>query len=301
MYIKDIFKQKKPVISFEVFPPKLESSVETMYRTIDELAPLKPDYVSVTYGAGGSTVNNKTVELASYIKNTCNIEALAHLTCITSTKERVDGILDELIKHDIKNILALRGDIPENKDFEFPNNLSYEHSIDLVDHINKKGDFCIGGTCYPEGHNDTNNVDRDIIYLKEKINLKTDFLISQLFFNNQYFYNFLEKARKNNIKIPIEAGIMPVINKKQINRIASLCGANIPDKFKKIMNKYEDKPEALKDAGIAYATEQIIDLLSSGVDGIHVYTMNNPYVAKKITENISSVVNALNNKESKNH
>lgn len=294
MYIKDLFKQKKPVISFEIFPPKLESSVETIYKTIDELVPLKPDYISITYGAGGSTVNNKTVELASYIKNNCNIETLAHLTCITSTKERVDGILDELVKHNIKNILALRGDIPNNADFEFPNPLHYEYSIDLVNHINNRGDFCIGGTCYPEGHVDSKDIDQDIIHLKEKIDLKTDFLISQLFFDNAYFYKFLEKAQKNNINVPIEAGIMPVINKKQINRIASLCGADIPDKFIKIMNKYEDNPEALKDAGIAYATEQIIDLLSSGVDGIHVYTMNNPYVAKKITENISSVVNALN-------
>lgn len=294
MYIKDIFSKKKPVISFEIFPPKKASSVDTIYKTIDALAPLNPDYISVTYGAGGSTVNNKTVEIASIIKNKYNIEALAHLTCITSTKSDINNVLEELKKNNINNVLALRGDIPEDIDFEFPNPLNFEHAVDLVNHIKNSEDFCIGGTCYPEGHIECENIEADLLYLKNKIDAGTDFLISQLFFDNNFFYDFKSKVNKLGINVPIEAGIMPVINKKQIERIVSLCGTHIPEKFIKIMNRYENNPEALKDAGIAYATEQIIDLLSSGIDGIHIYTMNNPEVAKRIVQNISSIVYALN-------
>lgn len=294
MYIKDIFSKKKPVISFEIFPPKKASSIETIYKTIDALAPLNPDYISVTYGAGGSTVNNKTVEIASIIKNKYNIEALAHLTCITSTKSDINNILKQLKKNNINNVLALRGDIPQDADFEFPNPLNFEHAVDLVNHIKNTEDFCIGGTCYPEGHIECKNIESDLLHLKSKIDAGTDFLISQLFFDNNFFYDFKSKADKLGISVPIEAGIMPVINKKQIERIVSLCGTRIPEKFIKIMNRYENNPEALKDAGIAYATEQIIDLLSSGIDGIHIYTMNNPEVAKRIVQNISSIVYALN-------
>jgi methylenetetrahydrofolate reductase (NADPH) len=295
VYIKDIFSQKKPVISFEVFPPKPSSSIHTIYNTIDALAPLNPDYMSVTYGAGGST-SKKTVEIASIIKNKYNIEALAHLTCVTSNKKEIDAVLAELDQNNIHNILALRGDFPQEPGFQLPEGLDFEHASDLVTYIHNTKKFCVAGACYPEGHMDSPNVAADLSNLEKKVGAGTDFLITQLFLDNRFFYAFKEKTLQRNINIPIEAGIMPVINKKQIQRITSLCGSYIPEKFLKILDKYENNPEALKDAGIAYATEQIIDLLSSGVDGVHIYTMNNPEVAKRIVLNITSIVYALNKK-----
>ncbi|WZL72954.1 methylenetetrahydrofolate reductase [NAD(P)H] [Clostridiaceae bacterium 35-E11] len=295
MHIKDIFSQKKPVISFEVFPPKPSSSIHTIYNTIDALAPLNPDYMSVTYGAGGST-SKKTVEIASIIKNKYNIEALAHLTCVTSNKQEIDDVLKELDQNNIQNILALRGDFPQDPRFELPPVLDFKYASDLVEHLHRTKKFCIAGACYPEGHMDTPNLEEDLLHLEKKVDAGVDFLISQLFLDNRFFYEFKEKIAKRNISIPIEAGIMPVINKKQIRRITSLCGSYIPEKFLKVLDKYENNPEALKDAGIAYATEQIIDLLSSGVDGVHIYTMNNPEVAKRIVLNITSIVYALNKK-----
>lgn len=295
MFIKDLFSQKKTVISFEIFPPKKDTSIDSIYKTIDALAPLNPDYISVTYGAGGSTSKNSTVEIASIIKNKYNIEALAHLTCIASTKEDVNVILQHLKENNIQNILALRGDFPQDPDFKFPNPLHFTHAIDLVEHIKKDNYFSVAGTCYPEGHIEAKSMKDDIIYLKKKVDAGTDFLITQLFFDNNLFYSFKEKTDIIGIDAPIEVGVMPVINSNQIRRIASMCGAHIPEKFVKILDRYIDNKEALKDAGIAYATEQIIDLISSGVSGIHIYTMNNPEVAEKIVHNISSIVTALNN------
>lgn len=295
MYIKDIFSRKKPVISFEVFPPQKDYSIDSIYKTIDELAFLNPDYISVTYGAGGNSENrNKTVEISSIIKNKYNIEALAHLTCIASTKNEVNEVLEQLRKNNIENVLALRGDLPQDPNFKFPDPLHFRYAVDLVESIKKHGDFCIGGACYPEGHIERSSMEDDLENLKKKVEAGTDFLISQLFFDNNFFYDFKQKADAKGINVPIEVGVMPVINSRQIKRIANLCGAHVPEKFVKILDKYKDNPEALKDAGIAYATEQIIDLISSGVDGIHIYTMNNPQVAKKIVSNISSVVSALN-------
>ncbi|KOA21526.1 5,10-methylenetetrahydrofolate reductase [Clostridium homopropionicum DSM 5847] len=295
MFIKDLFSQKKTVISFEIFPPKKDTSIDSIYKTIDALAPLNPDYISVTYGAGGSTSKNSTVEIASIIKNKYNIEALAHLTCIASTKEDINIILQQLKENNIQNILALRGDFPQDPDFKFPNPLHFTHAIDLVQHIKKDNYFSVAGTCYPEGHIEAKSMKDDIVYLKRKVDAGTDFLITQLFFDNNLFYSFKEKTDIIGIDVPIEVGVMPVINSNQIRRIASLCGAHIPEKFVKILDRYIDNKEALKDAGIAYATEQIIDLISSGVSGIHIYTMNNPEVAEKIVHNISSIVTALNN------
>lgn len=284
----------RTIISFEIFPPKKDTSIDSIYKTIDALAPLNPDYISVTYGAGGSTSKNSTVEIASIIKNKYNIEALAHLTCIASTKEDVNVILQHLKENNIQNILALRGDFPQDPDFKFPNPLHFTHAIDLVEHIKKDNYFSVAGTCYPEGHIEAKSMKDDIIYLKKKVDAGTDFLITQLFFDNNLFYSFKEKTDIIGIDAPIEVGVMPVINSNQIRRIASMCGAHIPEKFVKILDRYIDNKEALKDAGIAYATEQIIDLISSGVSGIHIYTMNNPEVAEKIVHNISSIVNALN-------
>ena len=293
MNINNLFNEKKVVFSFEVFPPKQESNIDTIYNTLEELKDLNPDFISVTYGAGGSKSNNITCEIAQVIKNKYKIEPLAHLTCINSNKNQIDLTLKELKDKGIENILALRGDIPEDYD----GNGEFKYSTDLINYIRKTNNFNIVGACYPEGHLESNSYEEDILNLRKKQEMGATHLISQLFFDNNYFYDFLEKKEKYGIHLPIQAGIMPVINTKQINRIVSLCGAKLPNKFKKIMDKYEYNKEALRDAGIAYATEQIIDLISSGVDGIHLYTMNNVYVAKRINNSIISIINTINNCE----
>lgn len=293
MYIKDFFSRGTPVISFEIFPPKKDSSIDTIYKTLEELRGLKPDFISVTFGAGGSSRDN-TVKIASLIKNKYGVEALAHLTCVTSTKSEIQSILNQLKSENINNILALRGDIPTDPTIEFPSPLQYEYAKDLVNHIQSSNDFCVAAACYPEGHMENRNMEMDLQHLKQKVQCGVDFLITQLFFDNEKFYDFHEKAQALDIKIPITAGIMPVINKKQIAHITSLCGASLPKKFIRIMEKYEYNPEALKEAGIAYATEQIIDLLSWGVDGIHIYTMNKPEVASRIVNNVTAIREALN-------
>lgn len=290
MKIDEIFAKKDLVFSFEIFPPKTTSSVDTIYKTLEELKDLKPDFISVTYGAGGNLVNNRTTELSSLVKEKYGVEAVAHLTCINSTKEEIDYILNDLKAHGIENILALRGDIPEGGVLKG----DFKYAYELISHIKKRGDFNIAAACYPEGHVKGKNLKEDLIHLKLKEESGATHFISQLFFDNNYFYNFLEEKDKLNIKSSIEAGIMPVTNKAQIERLTSLCGVNLPEKFIKIVNKYEYDRVALRDAGIAYAVEQIVDLVSSGVDGIHLYTMNNPYVARKITESISSIINSIN-------
>ena len=290
MKIDEIFAKKDLVFSFEIFPPKTTSSVDTIYKTLEELKDLEPDFISVTYGAGGSLVNNRTTELSSLVKEKYGVEAVAHLTCINSTKEEIDYILNDLKAHGIENILALRGDIPEGGVLKG----DFKYAYELISHIKKRGDFNIAAACYPEGHVKGKNLKEDLIHLKLKEESGATHFISQLFFDNNYFYNFLEEKDKLNIKSSIEAGIMPVTNKAQIERLTSLCGVNLPEKFIKIVNKYEYDRVALRDAGIAYAVEQIVDLVSSGVDGIHLYTMNNPYVARKITESISSIINSIN-------
>ncbi|MCI7186729.1 MAG: methylenetetrahydrofolate reductase [NAD(P)H] [Fusobacterium mortiferum] len=285
MKIKELFKQKQPTISFEVFPPNKIYTLEKVYEVIDELSLLKPDFMSVTYGAGGSTRRN-TVDIASKIKNINNIEALAHLTCIGATKKEIDEILKDLNKNNIENIMALRGDIPqecENKIGEF------SHANDLIKYIKEYGDFSIGGAFYPEGHQETNDL-LDLFNLKTKVDSGTDFLISQIFFENEKFYEFKEKLGKLNIKTPLIAGVMPITNGKQIRRITSMCGCSIPEKLKKILDRYEDNPIAMKEAGIAYAMEQIIELISDDIAGIHIYTMNRVEASKKIMENIGNIL-----------
>ena len=291
MNINNLFKEKKVVFSFEVFPPKQVSKIDTIYNTLEELKGLSPDFISVTYGAGGSLSKNRTCEISSIIKNKYGIEPLAHLTCINSSKEEVTKILDDLKREGVENVLALRGDIP----LEYKGNSSFKYSGDLITHIKERNDFNIVGACYPEGHLESKSYEEDFLNIKRKQELGATHLISQLFFDNEIFYDFLEKKDKYGVKISIQAGIMPVINTKQIKRVVSLCGAKLPKKFIKIMNKYEYNPEALRDSGIAYATEQIIDLISTGVDGIHLYTMNNSYVAKKIAESTSSIIKTINN------
>ncbi|MDX9872687.1 MAG: methylenetetrahydrofolate reductase [NAD(P)H] [Clostridia bacterium] len=293
MLIKDIFSTKKPVISYEVFPPKKDSPIETIYTTLEGLQGTRPDYISVTYGAGGSTTN-RTVEIASLIKNKYGIEALAHLTCITSTTEEIDQILSSLKAHGVKNILTLRGDLPQDCSVCPDATRRFRYAADLISYIRDKGGFSLGGACYPEGHPDCGALVKDIFHLKNKIEAGLDFLITQLFFDNDKFYTFMDLAAKHGIqKIPVTAGIMPVLNTKQIQHITALTSATMPKKFLRIMERYEHEPEALKEAGIAYATEQIIDLLSWGIDGVHIYTMNKPEAAKKITENIAVIRKTL--------
>ncbi len=289
MKISSLFGQGKTVFSFEIFPPKKTSSIETIYNTLEELRDLKPDFISVTYGAGGTITeagHSKTCEIASIIKNKYNVTPVAHLTCVNSTKAQVEAELKALKSHGIENILALRGDINPDVSPCY----DFKYASDLVKFIKEYGDFHISGACYPEGHADTKSKKEDILNLKTKVEAGVSHLMSQLFFDNQYFYDFSEKARAAGINVPIEAGIMPVTNKSQIERMVTMCGASLPQKFVKIMQRYESNPEALRDAGIAYAIDQIVDLVSSGVDGIHLYTMNNPYIARKISEAIGSLL-----------
>lgn len=288
MQIKNLFDTDKTLLSFEIFPPKKSYSIETVFNTIDELKDLEPDFISVTYGAGG-TSKDRTVEIASKIKNEYGIETLAHLTCISSTKEEIKGMLKSLEGNRIENILALRGDIPENPDFEFPKPLQYQYAKDLVTYIKETGRYSIGAACYPEGHLECSDKVQDIKYLKEKVEKGVDFLITQLFFDNELFYRFMEKLDLAGINIPVSAGIMPVLNSKQILRIQKLSGCSLPPKFKRILEKYEHNPQALKEAGEAYALEQIIDLMAWGIDGIHLYTMNKSETARKIAQNIKTI------------
>ena len=287
MNIADLFK-KKTVFSFEVFPPKKESGVETIYKTLEELKQLNPDFISVTYGAGGVGVANATtVDLCSKIKNEYGIETIAHLTCLYNTKEDIDRILEELKEKGIDNILALRGDA--NPNFELKHDFRY--ASELTEYIMSKNmGFNVSGGCYPEVHQEAESMIADIKNLKKKIDAGADHLISQLFFDNNAFYDFIEKVRIAGIDVPIEAGIMPVTNKKQIERMVSMCGASIPAKLSKVLQRFGDNPEAMRDAGISYAIDKIIDLVANGVEGIHIYTMNDPYIAGKITKSVESII-----------
>ena len=279
----ELFKNKS-TLSFEVFPPKSTTPVESIYNTINGLHALKPDFISVTYGAGGSN-NNATIDICRAIKTQYNIEAVAHLPCINFSKEHIASQLEEMKAAGIENILALRGDI--NPDI--PPHDDFKHADELTAFIKEHGDFNIIGACYPEGHPESESLAKDIINLKRKVDAGCSQLITQLFFDNNAFYEFREKTEIAGINVPIEAGIMPVTNRKQIERMVSLCQAKLPKKFLTIMEKYEHNPEAMRDAGIAYAVSQIVDLVASGVDGIHLYTMNNSYVATKICEAVQSL------------
>ncbi len=290
MKILNLFNEKKVVYSFEIFPPKLNSPIEIIYNTLSQLENLKPDYLSVTYGAGGSSIKNRTCEIASIIKNKYNIEPLSHLTCINSKKEEIQEILDNLKENHVSNILAMRGD-------KSPNTIAsenFQYSYQLMEFIKQNGEYNLAGACYPEGHPECENLAKDIEYMKLKEEFGAEFFITQLFFENSVFYEFLEKVRKIGIKAPIQVGIMPVTSTKQIERIVYLSGAKIPHKLSKLLARYGNNKEAMTQAGIMYATEQIVDLLENNIDGIHVYSMNNLNIARKITENIDSIISAEN-------
>ena len=285
MKIKDMFKQKT-VFSFEVFPPKKNSSIDVVYKTLDELKGLSPDFISVTFSAGGSGNGSLSCDIASKIKEGNKVEPMIHLPCINYSEDEISEILQEIDKRGIENILALRGDI--NPNIEPKRN--FEHASDLITFIKSKGNYDIAGACYPECHIEADSFVDDIQNLKKKVDAGADHLITQLFFDNEAFYKFREKVAIDGIDVPVEAGIMPVVNKNQIERMVSMCGASLPAKFSKMMQRYENNPEALRDAGIAYAINQIVDLLADGVDGIHLYTMNNSYVATKISEAVCGLV-----------
>ncbi|MCD7891797.1 MAG: methylenetetrahydrofolate reductase [NAD(P)H] [Ruminococcus sp.] len=287
MRIRELF-DKKTVFSFEVFHPKKTSSIDVIYNTLEQLRDLSPDFISVTSSAGGSGNDHLSCEIASKIKDEYGITTMIHLTCINYDKVEISAAIDEIKLLGIENILALRGDI--NPDIEPKHD--FRHADELVRFIKSKGDFDIAGACYPECHADSDSLVEDILNLRKKVDAGVDHLISQLFFDNSAFYEFREKAAIAGINVPIEAGIMPVVNKNQIERMVITCGASLPQKFVKIMQRYEHNPEALRDAGIAYAVNQIVDLVANGVDGIHLYTMNNAYVAAKISEAVSGIIGA---------
>lgn len=280
----DLFK-KKQVLSLEIFPPKRTRPVDTIYDTVEELRELNPDFISVTYGAGGSANNQATIEIAANIKNKYGVESVAHLPGINMDRRELLEILARLKENKIENVLALRGDI--NPDFEPKQDFKY--AADLVAFIKENSDFNIIGACYPEGHIECPTFAEDVRNLKAKVDAGVSQLVTQLFFDNERFYRFQEVAQAAGIEVPIEAGIMPVVNKKQIERMVTLCGVDLPKKFLYIMDRYEDDPVAMRDAGIAYAINQIVDLVTQGVDGIHLYTMNNPMISKRIYEATASL------------
>lgn len=285
MRTSEIFKNKT-VLSLEIFPPRRTASIDIIYHTLDELKGLNPDFISVTYGAGGSATNTATLEIASAIKNHYGIESVAHLPCINLNQDEVLNMLEGFKQEGVENILALRGDVNP----EFPPKQDFRYASDLISFIKENGDFNIIGACYPEGHSECPSLVDDIRNLKIKVDAGTDQLITQMFLDNSYFYSFRERACIAGINVPIEAGIMPVVNKKQAERMVSLCGVKLPQKFVAMMERYENNPLAMRDAGIAYAVDQIVDLMAQDVDGIHLYTMNNPYIAQKIYAAISTLL-----------
>ena len=285
MKIRDILAGGRPTLSFEVFPPKTEDAYESVEHAAAEIAKLKPDFMSVTYGAGGGT-SDYTVQIASTIQDVYKVTPLAHLTCVSSTREKVHVVLEQLKERGIENILALRGDIP--KDGKTPE--VYHYASELIREIKSAGDFCIGAACYPEGHVESANKSVDMDYLKQKVEAGCDFVTTQMFFDNSVLYSYLYRIREKGITVPVIAGIMPVTNAGQIKRITQMSGSYLPSRFLSLVDKFGDKPAAMKQAGNAYATDQIIDLLANGVKGIHVYSMYKPDVAAKIKENLSEII-----------
>ena len=285
MQIKELFIPKKPVMSLEVFPPNPDYPLETVYRTIEALRDLNPDFISVTYGAGGSS-RERTVEIASHVKQAYQIETMAHLTCVGHSPEEIDAILDELKARNIENILALRGDPPQGAtDFTFEPG-HYRYAVELVRHLRNRDAFCIGAAAYTEGHIECRRWQDDWNYLREKVEAGVDFLITQLYFDNRVFYNFKENLLRMGVTVPVSAGIMPILDSKRIRRMIHLSGASIPAKLLQILDQYGDNPAEFEKAGIDYAIHQINDLLDNGVEGIHFYTMNRAEQTRTIFKNL---------------
>lgn len=286
MDLMEKFRSKQLVVSFEVFPPKNDAAYAPVEAAVDALASFSPDFISVTYGAGGGTSVN-TPKIAAHIENDLHIPAMAHLTCASSDKQTVHNVLQDLKTRGVRNVLALRGDLPENF---VPDDDHYCYASELVKAVREFGGFTVGAACYPEGHVEAASPEQDLENLKRKVDCGVDFLVTQMFFDNSVLYSFLYRALKKGIDIPVCAGIMPVMNPKQIARSCKLSGTTLPARLKTVVDKFADDPEAMQQAGIAYATEQIIELVANGVSGIHIYTMNRPEVAGAIMRNLSSVL-----------
>lgn len=285
MKISDILKEDRVTLTYEVFPPRAGDTYAAVAEKARTISALRPAFMSVTYRAGGDT-SDYTVELASDISGCFGVESLAHLTCVSSTRQQVADVLVKLREHGVQNILALRGDIPP----EGPTAHDYAYASELVRDIKAQGDFCVGGACYPEGHPEAGGKAADIEHLKEKVDAGCEFLITQMFFDNSIFYNFLYRIRERGIDVPVVAGIMPVTNAKQVKRITQLSGNYLPEKFKAVVDRFGGDPAAMRQAGVAYATGQIIDLIANGVNHIHVFTMNKPEVAQGIHASLSELL-----------
>lgn len=287
MKLTEIYDNKKNVLSFEIFPPKKDDELKNIEPTLDVLADLKPDYISVTFGAGGSSNNNKTITLAHMIKEKYHIEPVVHLTCMCYSKSEIDEFAKQIQSEGIENVLALRGDVNPN----VPAKDDFKHASDLISYLKETTDFCVAGACYPEDHPDSPNHISEMLNLKKKVDAGADLLLSQLFFDNQNYYKFIEDAKIAGINVPITPGIMPVINEKQIRRMVDTCGARLNDSLESILSTFGSNPDGLYEAGIIYAMNQLIDLLSHGTDGVHLYIMNNPKVAKTLCDMVRMLFN----------
>ncbi len=285
MKISEILKQGKPTLSFEVFPPKTQDAYSSVEHAVEEICALSPDFMSVTFGAAGTT-SEYSLSIAKDVLQK-GVTPLAHLTCVNSSEEKIDGLLRGMKENGIENIMALRGDIPSEGE-RVPR--AFLHASDLVRKIKQTGDFCVGGACYPEGHVECASRAEDIANLKIKVEAGVDFLTTQMFFDNHVLYNFLYQIREAGITVPVVAGIMPVTNAKQIARICSLSGTYLPERFKRIVDRFGDRPEAMAQAGIVYAAEQIIDLYANGVNAVHVYSMNKPYIAAALQTALGAII-----------
>ncbi len=285
MKITELFEKKEITLSFEVFPPKTAETFEGVKAATEEVALLSPDYMSVTCGAGGSNAGFN-LEIAENLLKKAGVTPIAHLTCVSSGKEAIDTQLENFKKAGIENILALRGDLPSEGDYT----CVFPHASGLTEYVKSRGDFCVGGACYPEGHPESLSRKEDIAFLKEKVEKGAEYLTTQMFFDNNILYSFLYKVLSAGIKVPVVAGIMPVTNAKSIKRICSISGTRLPERFLRIVDAFGDDEGAMKQAGIAYATEQIIDLIANGVKHIHLYTMNKPEIARAIKSNLSGIV-----------
>ena len=289
MKIKQLLAQDKLTLSFEVFPPKTEMGFDSVKTATEEIAKLRPSFMSVTYGAGGGT-SKYTLDIAKNIKQLYGVPTLAHLTCVSSSKETVKEKIQAIKAAGIENVMALRGDIPAELENADRSHWDYQHAIELVQELKAAGDFCIGGACYPEVHPESIKQKDDIKRLKEKVDAGCDFLTTQMFFDNNLLYNFLYKIREAGITVPIIPGIMPITNANQVARAIKLSGSFMPQRFKSLVDKFGSNPDAMKQAGIAYATDQIIDLYANNITNVHVYSMNKPDVAEKIQNNLSDIL-----------
>ena len=290
MKIKAILEKNRPMLSFEVFPPKTEVAYESVAEATKEIARLRPSFMSVTYGAGGGT-SKYTLSIARQIKELYGVPSLAHLTCVSSTRETVHERIKDFKEAGIENVMALRGDIPKDLLDADRSGWAYHQAIELIRELKESGaDFCIGAACYPEVHQESKNQTEDILHIREKVEAGADFLTTQMFFDNNLFYNFLYKLREAGVTVPVIPGIMPITKAIQVKRSIELSGSFMPVRFKSLVDRFGSDPEAMKQAGIIYATDQIIDLYANGITNVHVYSMNYPDVAAKIQDNVSRII-----------